>query len=226
MNLEYKPFSIYQNGDDIKDILQLNTEEISEINSVCRKYPMQINDYYISLIDGNNPNDPIRKMSIPSKWELKSNGTIDTSGEIDNTIFPGVQHKYKQTLLILSTNECYMYCRHCFRKRLVGISNAEIILQLNNVTDYLDKHPSINNILITGGDAFHNSNDIIKQYLELFTKFKQIDFIRFGTRTPVVFPNRIIKDENLLNILTKYNKKKQMSLFLNELFSHDKPNLG
>jgi L-lysine 2,3-aminomutase len=83
---------------------------------------MQIPAYYLGLIDPDDPDDPIRKMAVPSAFEADRDGSFDTSGEQDNTVLPGLQHKYAQTALLLSTSKCAMYCRHCFRKRLVGSS--------------------------------------------------------------------------------------------------------
>lgn len=81
---------------------------------------MAVLEYYFSLIDPKDPDDPIRKMCIPSGEEMDGAGEWDTSGESDNTVAVGLQHKYSQTVLILSTNHGAMYCRHCFSKRMVG----------------------------------------------------------------------------------------------------------
>ena len=101
-------------------------------------------------------------MSIPGVMEASRLGSFDTSGEQSNTIMPGLQHKYKETALILSTNRCAMYCRHCFRKRLVGISEEAVFSRL------------------------------------------------FGTRMPVVLPQRITTDPELLHLLRKYGTRKQL----------------
>ena len=87
---------------------------------------MSVNPYYMDLIDWDDPADPIRKMSIPTPAESQLDGSMDTSGELKNTKIRGLQHKYRQTALILTTNNCAMYCRHCFRKRLVGTADDEI----------------------------------------------------------------------------------------------------
>lgn len=210
----------YRTGSDIMNILHLDNCEIAEINTVCQQYPMLINEYYLSLIDPDNPDDPIRKMAIPSSWELEQNGDIDTSGEAQNTILPGVQHKYEQTLLILSSNKCFMYCRHCFRKRMVGLTNEEVAKQLEKIVSYVKQTPSINNILISGGDSFSNTNERIAEYLKTLSQLKQLDFIRFGTRTPVVFPQRIYEDKELLDILEQYCEKKQ--IYIITQFNHPK----
>ena len=202
--------SNYQSGDDVKEFLGLTEEEAQVMNRIAEEYPMFTNSYYLSLIDPANPDDPIRKMSIPSAWELAGGGDADTSGEGSNTVFPGMQHKYAQTALILSTSKCSMYCRHCFRKRMVGLTDDEIAQHLDDMAAYIKDHPSINNILISGGDSFMNSNERIAEYLEKFAALPQLDFIRFGTRMPVVLPQRITDDPELLSILENYGKLKQI----------------
>lgn len=88
-------------------------------------------------------------MCIPSLEEFSDEGESDTSGETDNTVMLGVQHKYPFTALILATNRCAMYCRHCFRKRMVGATEAEINSNFLATVDYITHHKEINNILIT-----------------------------------------------------------------------------
>ena len=189
---------IFKNGNDIQNILHLNSKDVNSINTICKKYPMLVNEYYLSLIDLNDDHDPIRKMCIPSLWELSDDGHTDTSGEKRNTVMRGVQHKYKQTLLVLSTNECFMYCRHCFRKRMVGITNTEISFRLKQMVDYIKKNPTINNVLISGGDAFCNSNTIIKQYLEQLVGLEQLNLLDLEQEPPLYFHNEFLKIMNCL----------------------------
>ena len=198
------------NGDDVKEYLNLTDDETDRINKISEQYPMCINHYYLSLIDPEDPEDPIRKMSIPSGWELSDGGEPDTSGEASNTVIPGMQHKYDQTALILSTNMCAMFCRHCFRKRLVGLSDDEIAGHLGEMEEYVRSHLEISNVLISGGDAFLNSNQRIIEYLDRFIDIPHLDLIRFGTRTPVVLPQRITTDPELQQILEEYNRRKQI----------------
>ncbi len=122
----------------------------------------------------------------------------------------GLQHKYQQTILLLSTNQCAMYCRHCFRKRMVGYSEKELNKRVDEAVDYVKTHHEVTNVLISGGDAFMNPNHIIQRYLEELTAIDHLDFIRFGTRVPVTFPKRIYDDVELLDLLTKYTSKKMI----------------
>ena len=113
-------------AEELAPILGWSEEETAERAAVAERFPMMITPYYLSLVDPADPRDPIGRMCIPSLEELDAGGSFDTSGEADNTKLEGMQHKYDQTVLLLSTNQCAMYCRHCFRKRLVGLSDEEL----------------------------------------------------------------------------------------------------
>lgn len=208
----------YHQIEELEDHLSFSPEEISSLKLLQDQFPVFINRYYFSLIDWTDPHDPIRKMSIPSLRELERTGSFDTSGEQSNTVLPGLQHKYRETALILSTNQCAMYCRHCFRKRLVGLSEEEICSHIKEITSYIRDHGEISNVLITGGDAFMNSNETIRQYLSELCSIPHLDFIRFGTRTPVVLPQRITSDPELVELLKEYGKKKR--IFVVTQFNH------
>jgi KamA family protein len=199
-----------RNPEDLQSILHLSDAEARQMAEIAQNYPVCINPYYLSLVNPDDPNDPIRKMCVPDVREFSEGGQRDTSGEADNTVLQGMQHKYQQTALILSTNQCAMYCRHCFRKRMVGLSSEEVGSHIPDLANYVRAHTEINNVLISGGDSFLNSNELIKKYLDFFTEIPTLDFIRFGTRTPVVLPQRITEDEQLLTLLGTYGRKKQI----------------
>ena len=196
--------------EELENNVDMTEEEKEALKSIADRHPMRITRYYYDLIDWSDVNDPIRKLSVPAMGELDKSGDYDTSGEASNTKMPGFQHKYNTTALVLSTNVCYMYCRHCFRKRMVGYSTEEIMSRMGDSAEYVRNHEEVNNVLITGGDSFTLSNKVIEEYLKHFSEIDHLDFIRFGTRVPVVFPHRIFMDDELLDILEKYNKKKEL----------------
>lgn len=203
---------------ELADILGISEAELLKLCDIQEMFPMYVNPYYLSLMDPGDKEDPIRKMCIPAHVEMNSGGNFDTSGEGDNTIITGMQHKYAQTVLILSTNKCAMYCRHCFRKRLVGLSEDEVADHIDEMIEYVKAHKEINNVLISGGDAFLNSNETLQKYLSGFTAIPHIDIIRFGTRTPVVLPQRITTDPELMSMLELYGARKQ--IFVVTQFNH------
>ena len=95
------------------EYMELAPKKEKQLQEIMEIHPMRITQYYMSLIDKNDPNDPIRKMAVPSEEELNLLGSYDTSGERENTKMLGLQHKYSQTALILATNRCATYCRYC-----------------------------------------------------------------------------------------------------------------
>ena len=196
--------------------LPMTAEELAAVQAVADRYPMCITPYYLGLIDPNDPDDPIRKMAVPAPIEEEEGGSFDTSGEQSNTRVPGLQHKYLQTAMVLTTNRCAMYCRHCFRKRLVGLTDEEIAANFERVTGYIREHEEITNVLLSGGDSFLNSNETIARYLDALTPIGHLNYIRFGTRTPVTWPERI--DEALCETLTRYTARK--TIFVVTQFNH------
>lgn len=207
-----------QSISDLAEHINLDPRERSFIKSAADHHPMSITRYYLSLINWDDPDDPIRKIAIPSRMELDLHGQYDTSGESDNTKILGLQHKYSETALLLSTNQCPVYCRHCFRKRMVGMSNSEVLARLYDVLDYVRGEEQITNVLITGGDPFLMSNDIIAEYLDNLTRIGHLKYIRFGTRIPVTFPQRILWDPDLVKTIKKFDKRK--AIYITTHFNH------
>ncbi len=192
----------------LKPYMELS--DLDKLGEVTHRHPMSIPKYYLDLIDKEDPNDPIKHLSVPSVMELDMSGDYDTSGEAENTKFAGVQHKYKRTMLVLTTNACFMYCRHCFRKRMVGYSNDEINNRQDRTIEYLNAHKEVNNVLLSGGDSFCLDTSVIKSYLDRLVEVEHLDFIRFGTRSLVVFPQRVYEDVELLEALKEAGKKKRV----------------
>ena len=186
--------------------VDLSSEEMDQIKQIIQIHPMRISPYYLSLIDWNDPNDPIRKIAVPNFEELNVEGFYDTSGESENTKMPGLQHKYSETALILATNKCAMYCRYCFRKRLVGLPTDELLKRFEDAATYIREHEEINNVLVSGGDPLVLQNDIIESFLESLTDIRHLKFIRFGSRVPVTLPERL-NDPEILRIFRKYSRR-------------------
>jgi lysine 2,3-aminomutase len=205
----------------LEEYILFSPKEKRQIQKIMEMHPMSVTRYYMSLIDRDDHNDPIRKMAIPSEGELNLSGAYDTSGELENTKMPGLQHKYLQTALILATNRCATYCRYCFRKRLIGLPTGEILHRFNDAVKYIENHEEINNVLISGGDPFVLPTNVIRGFLEKLSVVPHLDFIRFGTRVPVTFPHRILEDEELLTLL-ETNSEKKRRIYVVTQFNHPK----
>ncbi len=205
--------------EELKAYLPLDPEEEAALRRVLNLHPMSIPRYYLSLINPEDPEDPIRKMAVPAAQELVAEGEYDTSGEHENTKLPGLQHKYAQTALILATTRCAMYCRYCFRKRLVGLKSQEVIRRLEAAAEYIRQHPEINNVLISGGDPLTLPNDLLEQFLKTLTPIPHLRFVRIGSRVPVTFPFRILWDDELISLFRRYSRPEKR-LFVVTHFNH------
>ncbi len=195
---------------ELQEELRIPPEQLEDLAKVQGTYPFFANPYYLSLIDPDDPADPIRRMSVPNLEELDHVGLADTSGEAASTVLPGLQHKYAETALLIATSNCALYCRHCFRRRFVGKSRDEVVRDLGAVADYIGKHREITNVLVTGGDPFTLDNCEIRRYLEALAPIEHLRAIRFGTRVPVVLPQRIAHDDELVEMLAEFNARKQI----------------
>jgi len=204
----------------LRNYLNLTTMEELRLEKVLEAHPMLISSHYASLIDWNDPKDPIRRMAVPSVDELNVDGFCDTSGEAENTKIPGLQHKYSETALILATNVCATYCRHCFRKRLVGLPTKETLRRFEDAAVYVENHPEINNVLVSGGDPLTLCNGLLRRLLEVLTRIPHLNFIRIGSRVPVTFPSRL-KDKELLRIFREYSKSDRR-LYIVTQFNHSR----
>jgi lysine 2,3-aminomutase len=204
--------------EQLKSQVELSSDEEKQLKQIIHIHPMRVSPYYMSLINWNDPRDPIKKIAVPTFDELNLEGSYDTSGEAENTKMPGLQHKYSETALILATNRCATYCRHCFRKRLVGLPSEEILKRFEDAVEYIEKHEEINNVLISGGDPLVLSNEIIGRFLEVLVKIDHLNFIRFGSRVPVTLPARLA-DPELLDLFKKYSQSDKR-LYVVTQFNH------
>jgi len=205
--------------DELAELVDMTGSEKRKLEKVVDRHPMSITRYYASLIDWNDPDDPLRRMMVPSEGELDRSGIYDQSGEQQNTKLPGLQHKYTRTALILSTNRCTSYCRYCFRKRLVGLPTEETVSRLGDAVKYIRAHPEINNILVSGGDPLCLSTKTLKKFIEKLAAIDHLDFIRLGTKVPVTMPRRISEDRELYEIL-KETSMRRKRLFVSTQFNH------
>jgi len=203
----------------IEQLEQLDDREKTELRKVTEKFAFRCSDYYLSLIDWNDPDDPIRRIIIPRLEELDEWGRLDPSDEKEYTVIPGLEHKYNSTVLFLVSNVCDGICRYCFRKRVFIKPQQEYLRNLSAALQYIREHPEITNVLLTGGDPLilkpSNLENIIRQLREL----EHVQIIRIGTKVPAFNPNRIIEQPDLLQMISKYSTD-QKRIYLMTHFIH------
>lgn len=190
---------------NIDKITQLSEEERKKLKPITEKFVFRVNDYYLGLIDWNDPNDPIRKLVIPNEKELSEYGRWDASDEDTNYVVPGCQHKYSTTALLICSEVCGAYCRYCFRKRLFRHDVREAMSDVDPGIDYIAKHPEINNVLLTGGDPLILATHKLRYIIERLRAIDHVKIIRIGSKLPAFNPMRIYEDQELLDLLKEYS---------------------
>ncbi len=201
------------NIEDLVQLIDLDKTEIEAIEKVGENYRWSISPYYLSLIDDNKLN-PVKLQSIPSKFELTSEGEVDPMSEEFTNPAGAITRRYPDRLIINVTNECAMFCRHCQRRRNISSTDChkpKSVIQES--IDYIRNNPEIRDVLITGGDPLTLSDDSIEWILRELRSIETVEIIRIGTRTPVTMPQRITDD--LINIIREYHP-----IYINTHFNH------
>ena len=202
--------------EDLKKYISLTPEEEEGVKACLGTLRMAITPYYISLIDPDDPHDPVRRQAIPTAAELCQSPAdlLDPLHEDADSPAPGLTHRYPDRVLLLITDQCSMYCRHCTRRRFAGQKDAGLpVDQIDLAIDYIAAHPEVRDVLLSGGDALLVSDERLEYIIGRLRAIPHVEIVRIGSRTPVVLPQRITPE--LCNMLKKYHP-----VWLNTHFNH------
>lgn len=202
--------------DFAKYITLTDTEKVALANNEA--FPVAVTPYFASLIDKDDPNCPIRKQSLPIEAEMLTahNEMIDPLDEEESSPVPNLIHRYPDRALLIVTETCNMYCRHCTRRRRVGFQEKAISSKiLEQIVDYLTNNTQIRDILISGGDPLTLSDQKLESIIAPIKAIPHIEVIRIGTRAPVTNPFRITPE--LVTMLRKYHP-----IWINVQFNHER----
>ena len=201
-------------AEEVSELLHLNLQQRRQMAELAATYHISITPYYLSLINLDDPDDPIRKQAIPSWEELAAEGEMDPLNEEGDSPVPGLTHRYNDRALLVSTNFCSVYCRHCTRKRLWRHGEqAKNRFELRQMIEYVRQHEEIRDVVISGGDPLTLPQSRLEFMLRELRAISHVEIIRIGTRIPVVLPQRITPE--LANMLGKYSP-----VWLNTQFNH------
>jgi len=192
--------------EELKKFIPINEAEEEGIVKIMDKLRMAITPYYLSLINLDNPNDPIRAQCIPKIAELdwKNEDLKDPLHEESDSPVKGLTHRYPDRVLLLVTDQCAMYCRHCTRRRFAGQQDATLPMsQIEQALDHIAKTPVIRDVLLSGGDVMLLDDDKLEYIIKRLRAIPHVEILRLGSRLPVVMPQRITDD--FCNMLKKYH---------------------
>lgn len=192
---------------DLARMVELSAEEQAAISRHTGPLPVGITPYYASLVSNIDPNQGLRRCVVPTlgEFEIGRGENEDPLGEDSHSPVPGLVHRYPDRVLLLVTNFCSVYCRYCTRARMVGaggersVKKGDIELALN----YIEQTPAIRDVLISGGDPLSLDDDRLEFILRRLRSIKHVEFVRIGSKQPVVQPMRVTS--SLRRILKRYH---------------------
>ncbi len=199
----------------VVNLTELEQEGVLKSLEILR---MGITPYYAMLMDVNDPKCPIRMQAVPTVYE-----TYQCSADMDDPLHedgdspvPGLTHRYPDRCLILVTDMCSMYCRHCTRRRFAGHNDGGVPRErLDAAIEYVRNTPVIRDVVLSGGDVLLVSDSLLEYVISKLREIPHVEIIRLGSRTPVVMPQRITPE--LVNMIKKYHP-----IWLNTHFNHSK----
>jgi lysine 2,3-aminomutase len=191
---------------DVARLPGLPAAERAHLARVAERYVFRVNDYYLSLIDWNDPRDPIRQLVVPREEELRDFGNLDPIGERATAVGRGLQHKYRDTVVIVCSDTCGAYCRYCCRKRLFMEGNDETARDVREGLAYVAAHAEVNNVLLTGGDPLMLATRRLAEILRGLRAIPHVRIVRLGTKVPAFDPHRILRDRALQAALREHSR--------------------
>lgn len=193
---------------DLARIFALSEDETTAIQRHSGSLPVGITPYYASLMSRDDATEPLRRTHLPVNGEyLKVRGEYDDPlGEDHDAKVPGLVHRYPDRVLFLTTGFCSTYCRYCTRSRMVGDTGGDLTFnyaQWEQALEYLRGHTEVRDVLLSGGDPLTLADEKLDWLLSRLRAIPHIEFIRIGTKVPMVLPQRITR--GLVKMLRKYH---------------------
>lgn len=172
-------------------------ERRGTLRAMAEGFPVSLTPYYLSLCDPHDPDCPIRRQSVPRADEATpSPGDLeDPLGEVAHEVAPHLIRRYPDRVLLIATDRCGVYCRFCTRSRIVGDGGgARAMTALEPAFAWIEAHPEVHDVIVSGGDPFLMSTGRIERLLSRLATIPHVDYVRLATRTPVTLPQRITEE--------------------------------
>jgi lysine 2,3-aminomutase len=200
--------------EELTRLLPVPEAELPIRREILSGFRMGISPYYLSLIDADDPHDPIMRQAVPllDEYIYRNVGEEDPLHEEEDSPVPGITHRYPDRVLMVISNSCAMYCRHCTRKRIM-YENALPDMEIDQMVDYIARTRTVRDVIVSGGDPLTCATERLETILKKLRSIPHVEVIRIGSRVPVTMPQRI--DEELCAMLEKYHP-----IWINVHFNH------
>lgn len=193
--------------EQLAQIISLTPEEEEGIKKASGRLSMAITPYWATLMDAADAACPIRRQAVPviHEFQVHPHEMVDPCAEDRDSPAPHLVHRYPDRVLLLATEHCALYCRHCTRRRLVGdhVETDRGVNRFDAAIEYIKSNRKIRDVLISGGDPLLFEDDDLENLIQKLRSISHVEFLRLGTRIPVTLPQRIT--DRLAKMLKKYS---------------------
>jgi lysine 2,3-aminomutase len=204
--------------EELKQVVNLTPEEEEGVHESLKVLRMAISPYFATLMDPDDPHDPIRMQAVPTIKELDFSASDMEDPLFEDIDSPtrGLTHRYPDRVLFLITDQCGNYCRHCTRRRFAGQTDRQLDkASLDAAIKYIKEHEEIRDVLLSGGDALLVTDSVLEDIIRRLKAIDHVEIVRIGSRAPCTLPQRITPE--LCEMLSKYHP-----IWLNAQFNHPK----
>ena len=206
-----------QSAQTLSRIIRLSDDEREAVTRHGGNLPFAVTPYYASLLDPEDPSQPIRRTVVPvaAEFDLGPGEAEDPLGEDHDTPVAGLVHRYPDRALFLVTGFCSTYCRYCTRSRMVGHGGEYRFrrAEWERAVRYIAETPAVRDVLISGGDPLTLPDEALEWLLSSLRRIPHVEFLRIGTKVPSVLPQRVTPA--LVKMLRRYHP-----LFMSIHFTH------
>ncbi|MFC1743172.1 KamA family radical SAM protein [Candidatus Riflebacteria bacterium] len=225
---------IIKDSKTLLDLIQVPDELAISIEKACKnKIPLGVTPYYLSLMDqkpGQGSDHAVRAQVLPPPRYVNELTThkknramaFDFMGEQDTSPEDLITRRYPMICILKPYNTCSQICVYCQRNWEIDECMSPDALapaaKIRKALKWIEDHPAIGEVLLTGGDPVIMNNNTIVKILDALVKIKHIYRIRIGTRTPVVLPQRWT--DSLIKVLARYHVPGRRELCIVTHFAH------
>lgn len=198
--------NVVTDAKELAEVITLTPKEREEVDRAACHSRFQATPYYLSLIDNENPECPIRLQVVPTIAELQPGlgDLVDPLAEDADSPVPRLVHRYPDRVLFLVSEICSMYCRFCTRRRhVLDRSSTQLAGEHDKAITYIAKHREVRDVVLSGGDALMLSVEMLEGIVKKLRAIPHVEIIRIASRTPCTFPMRVTSD--IVEMLRKYH---------------------
>ena len=203
--------------DDLVSAGLVSADAQAALQPVAERYAIAVTPAMNDLINRADPHDPIGLQFIPDTRELTVSiaEADDPIGDFSHSPLEGLVHRYPDRVLVKLTHICPVYCRFCFRREMVGPGKSEALSEdhLDAIYSYINAHPEIWEVIVTGGDPLILSPRRLQDFTTRLAAIDHVRVLRWHTRVPSVDPVRVT--DELARALVSAGKSVWLALHVN-----------